>query len=94
VSGVYHGADLRFVFNNPTTDWTAEDRRISDTMASYWVNFAKTGNPNGPGLPNWPAFDGKTEQTMEIGDRFQPIPLADKLRLDFWRRFYPTQPAR
>jgi para-nitrobenzyl esterase len=62
-------------------------------MSSYWVNFARTGNPNGADLPNWAAYDGRTERVMEIGDHFQPIPLADNVRLDFWRRFYATQPA-
>ena len=94
MTGVYHAAEIPYAFNNPGPAWTDEDRRIADTMSSYWVDFARTGNPNGPGLPNWPAFDGKTEQTMELGDHFGPIPLADKAKLDFWRRFYATQPAR
>ena len=81
--GAYHGAELAYVFNRPAAAWTDEDRRIGDQMSSYWVNFAKTGNPNGPGLPNWPAFDGKTEQLMELGDHFQPIPLADKAQARF-----------
>ena len=41
-----------------------EDKALSGLMASYWVNFAKKGDPNGPGLPVWPAFDGKEHQTM------------------------------
>jgi para-nitrobenzyl esterase len=94
VAGVYHGAEIRYVFNNPTVAWSDEDRRIADRISSYWVNFATTGNPNGPGLPNWAAFDGKTKQTMELGDHFQPISLADEVKLDFWQRFYATQPAR
>lgn len=93
LTGVYHGADLRYTFNNPTDIWGAQDRHIADIMSSYWVNFANTGNPNGPGLPHWEAYDGKKEQTMELGGRFGPIPLADPVKLDFWRRFYATQPA-
>ena len=57
------------------------------------VNFAKTGNPNGAGLAAWTPFDGKTEQVMELGDRFAAMPLADKAKVDFWKRFYETQPA-
>jgi para-nitrobenzyl esterase len=90
--GAYHGAELAYVFNRPGAAWTDADRRIGDQMSSYWVNFARSGNPNGPGLPEWQPFDGKTEQLMELGDHFQAIPLADKARLDFWRRFYATQP--
>jgi para-nitrobenzyl esterase len=92
--GVFHGAEIPYAFNRSGTAWTDEDRRIAETMSSYWINFARTGNPNGPGLPNWMAFDGKTEQVMELGDHFRPIPLVDKDRFDFWRRFYATQPAR
>jgi para-nitrobenzyl esterase len=92
--GVFHSAEIPYAFNKAGALWTDEDRRIADMMSSYWVNFARTGNPNGPGLPNWAAFDGKTEQTMELGEHFQPIPLADIVKIDFWRRFYATQPAR
>jgi para-nitrobenzyl esterase len=92
--GVFHSAEIPYAFNKGGAGWTDEDRRIADMMSSYWVNFARTGNPNGPGLPNWAPFDGRTEQTMELGDHFQPIPLADNGKLDFWRRFYATQPAR
>jgi para-nitrobenzyl esterase len=94
--GAYHGSEIAYVFDhlNPqAAAWTEEDRRIADRMSSYWVNFARSGDPNGSGLPQWPAFDGRTEQVMELGDHFQPIPLAEQARLDFWRRFYRTQPA-
>jgi para-nitrobenzyl esterase len=93
LTGVYHGADLRYAFDNPTPAWGAQDRHLADIMSSYWTNFAKSGNPNAPGLPDWAAFDVGKEQTMELGAHLGPIPLADPVRLDFWRRFYATQPA-
>ena len=94
-AGAYHGSEISYPFGNPraTEPWVDEDRRISDVMNAYWSNYAKTGNPNGAGLPTWAAYDGKTEQVMELGDRFQAIPLADKAKVDFWKRFYQTQPA-
>ena len=61
--------------------------------SSYWVNFAKSGNPNGAGLPPWAAFDGKTAQVMELGDQFRAIPLADAARVDFRKRYYAAQKA-
>jgi para-nitrobenzyl esterase len=97
ISGAYHGSEMAYVFNHgnvPNEPWTDEDRRIGDIVSSYWVNFAKNGNPNSPGLPEWKAFDGKSAQVMELGEQFQAIPLADTSKVDFWKRFYETQPAR
>ncbi len=96
-SGAYHGSEIAYVFNHgnvPDETWTEDDRRIGDTLSSYWANFARTGNPNAPGLPQWTAFDNKTEQVMELGAQFRPIPLADAEKVAFWKRFYETQPAR
>ncbi len=58
--GAYHSADILYVFGSfdaqPQVPWTATDREVSDRMQSYWINFARTGNPNGNGLPSWPAY--------------------------------------
>jgi para-nitrobenzyl esterase len=94
-AGAYHGSEISYAYGHQRAGepWTDEDRKIGDAMSSYWANYARTGNPNGPGLAPWPAWDGKTEQVMELGDRFQAIPLADPAKVSFWKRFYATQPA-
>ncbi|HLI75943.1 MAG TPA: carboxylesterase family protein, partial [Acidobacteriaceae bacterium] len=60
-SGVFHSSEIEYVFGNldarPDAPWKADDYKLSETMQNYWVNFAKTGNPNGPGLPEWPQYD-------------------------------------
>jgi para-nitrobenzyl esterase len=58
--GAFHSADIVYVFDHPeilkTWKLDATDRRVADQMSSYWVNFARGGDPNGPGLPTWPAY--------------------------------------
>ncbi len=58
-NGAYHSAEIEFVFEalpSKKLPWRPEDTKLSDLMSSYWTNFAKTGDPNGTGLPKWPAY--------------------------------------
>ena len=81
---------MAYAFNNLGADrvLTDQDRKIADIMSSYWANIAKTGNPNGPGLPLWPALDPKSATVMEVGEHFGPMPTASPERVAFWRWFY------
>jgi para-nitrobenzyl esterase len=58
--GAYHSAEIEYVFGQLDTkagmSWRAEDRHLSELMQKYWANFARSGDPNGPGLPKWPAY--------------------------------------
>jgi para-nitrobenzyl esterase len=58
--GAYHSAEIEYVFGqlDSKTDvkWSPETRALSAQMQKYWANFAKTGDPNGPGLPKWPVY--------------------------------------
>jgi para-nitrobenzyl esterase len=68
--GAYHSADIEFVFemlDSKHLPWTADDRRLSDLISTYWTNFAKPGNPNGAGLPEWPTYDkNKNYEVMHL----------------------------
>jgi para-nitrobenzyl esterase len=75
--GVTHGAELWHVFGTlglnqsgglPNPKYNDVDRKISETMQQYWTNFAKTGNPNGGGLPQWPKFDTASRAYIEFTD--------------------------
>jgi para-nitrobenzyl esterase len=93
--GAHHGADVAYVFEHlEDTHYpiTAADQRISDAMAAYWTNFAKRGDPNGQGLPAWPAFSDSNPAVMYFAGtpHTGPVPSAESLRvLDSyfaWRR--------
>ena len=55
---------------------TPEDQALSDTIVAYWTNFAKRGDPNGPGLPEWPVFDDAKPQMMYFAHTAHPGPLV------------------
>jgi para-nitrobenzyl esterase len=77
--GAFHCAELVYVFGTQNTvdrPWEEIDRRLSDVMSSYWVRFAATGNPNGPNLPEWPAYDEQSRHAKEFGSRTNVGPGA------------------
>jgi para-nitrobenzyl esterase len=53
-----HSDELGFVWGNddPQRRWSAADNALSDKIQCYWINFMRTGNPNGVGLPRWAPY--------------------------------------
>ncbi len=70
--GAGHGSDVSFVFNTLNARWgaptepTADEKELANTMNTYWANFAKTGNPNGKGLPVWPLYTPQKEEVLDV----------------------------
>jgi len=90
-TGATHGAEAAYVFQNlaPQRPWTELDHQVSDTLSSYWTNFAAHGDPNGKGLPKWVAFDGrKNDRRMILGDRAEMGPSLSRDQVVFFEALY------
>lgn len=86
--GPGHGTDISFVFDNLGARLgstpTPEDKEVARMMNAYWVNFAKTGDPNGSRLPKWPVYNPKKNEILDIQSDGKPVgkPNPTKARLD------------
>jgi len=69
-----HGSELYYIFGTfcaaADTTYGVYDRELSEVMMHYWVNFAKTGDPNCDGLPDWPCYTADTPYTMHFTDDY------------------------
>jgi para-nitrobenzyl esterase len=87
--GAFHSQDLPYLWavnmpQNPYPPLTPDQERLSATMISYWSAFARTGNPNGPGRPDWPAFN-RTGTVLGLSTAgIAPTPYAADHHCDFW----------
>ncbi|WP_339625194.1 carboxylesterase family protein [uncultured Maribacter sp.] len=69
--GAFHTSEVPYALHTLHTwkrDWQSMDKTIEDALSSYWVNFAKTGNPNGGNLPIWNTYNKQSGNIMVIGD--------------------------
>jgi para-nitrobenzyl esterase len=83
--GAAHASDIEYAFNtldSKTAGWQAEDRQTALTMATAFAQFVKTGNPNGPGVPEWPEF-AKRRQVMHFDAESRLAPETDRVRYEF-----------
>ncbi|WP_374948607.1 carboxylesterase/lipase family protein [Mucilaginibacter sp.] len=84
--GAFHTGEVAYVFNNLkflNRPFEPIDQQLANTISTYWVNFAKTGNPNSIGLPVWPAYDIINHSVMLLGEQPGAKSLPDKAALDF-----------
>jgi para-nitrobenzyl esterase len=90
----FHSDDIEYVFGaldtRPGADWRPEDRKLSEQMMDYWTNFAKTGDPNGPGLAVWPKF-GEDNQIIHLDNPITSGPSKVEARYEFLLKAMPVQ---
>ena len=92
--GAFHSAELAYVFGTQASidrPWSERDSALSDEMQQYWTNFAKTGDPNGPGLPAWPRYRAAAQEAMELGDVTRAIPVLDPQRKALFDAYLMTR---
>jgi len=86
-SFAFHSDDIEYIFGTldtrPGAEWRPEDRKLSDEMMSYWTNFARSGDPNGPGLPIWPKY-GEGDPVLHLDAPITVRPDENRARYEFW----------
>ena len=96
--GAFHAAEIAYAFGNPhlgfhetaSLEPRAEDTEVARLMSGYWTNFAKRGDPNGEGLPEWPAFGADAEQVLDISATPAVITGLRQEKLDAMDRYFAS----
>lgn len=91
--GAFHSEESMFLSKKYWTSWIARpyDKKLSDAIIGYWVQFAKTGNPNGPGLPTWPVYSPTTDLCQELGQRIGPKSVPRSERFEVFQRILTSR---
>jgi len=96
--GARHAGEIEYVFGAldlslPDVPWEPIDRKLSDAMTTYWANFARSGNPNGSGLPTWPRYD-EGGRVMHLDETVHARPDALRARYEAIDAFVQAQRAK
>jgi len=89
--GAAHFAELWYMFDHLDQEhwpWRASDRALARAMTSYWINFVRSGDPNGPGLPAWPAFSNADSKVQQLRDPISVGVVVDLKTLQVFDAVY------
>ena len=87
----FHGAEIPYLFGTFGAwdwPWTAQDQRLGEVLSAAWLRFARTGDPNGAGLVDWPVFDAASPSALHLDTEPRMAPIPDRERLDLWDGYY------
>jgi len=86
--GAFHAAEIFFVFDShsPLSGLSDADEALTEAMGRYWTNFARTGNPNGAGLPDWPLYHPSSDQWMTFNPSIEVKSGIRAAKLDIMQR--------
>jgi para-nitrobenzyl esterase len=88
--GAAHSAEIEYAMGNLDSNkvyaWTPDDYKVSKVMQEYFANFIKTGNPNGPGLPQWPQFKTGRRMIIDVDTRAERETV--RARYQFLEQFF------
>lgn len=82
--GAFHAAEIQFVFNShiPGLKTTPGDHQLTEAMMTYWTNFARTGDPNGTGVPEWPSYSLDRDVWLDLNHSIRVIEGLRARKLD------------
>ncbi|HAC90554.1 MAG TPA: hypothetical protein DCF63_07950, partial [Planctomycetaceae bacterium] len=86
LAGAHHGCEIPYLFGRPANPNEA-DQRTSEVVQSYWVNLARSGNPNGPGLPEWPKYNLASDILIDIENEVRLRETHRNFQLDTVDKF-------
>lgn len=91
-----HVSEILYAFGHldGSRTWTDSDRQVADAMSSYWVNFARSGDPNGKGLEKWPVFVGKNQSVKVFGNPPEGVESPSEAQLAFFQSYFDKLTAR
>jgi para-nitrobenzyl esterase len=91
-----HVSEILYAFGHldESRTWTDSDRQVADAMSSHWVNFARSGDPNGKGLNKWPVYDGKNQSVMVFGNPPEGAESPSEAQLAFFQSYFEKLTAR
>ncbi len=96
--GARHAGEIEYVFGTLDSikgvTWEASDRRLSDAIMTYWSNFARTGDPNGSDLAQWPRYDRGGGRVLHLDEKITDAPDALRPRYEALDAYVQRQRGR